>query len=239
MKKLIISATIFLLILLGLIVYYPNFSLLYLIKSRYSVAKTPWAYIVPIDRNIVRSHSLANSNRPFSFNGLKFRVPWKELRANKKIDTGLFLSFHENQNKGIFVNSSQISVANIRDQLIGKNPSDAISINSLLGNDIFKSEYDLYNQCLSTSPDQTNIFTPKRELGKIFVLLMLKSILTRYDVKIYRFETIDLKGFQFGDPEKDNEVEAEFFDSNAKLYRMKFISANQNEIDYILSSIEK
>ena len=68
---------------------------------------------------------------------------------------------------------------------------------------------------------------------------MLKSILTRYDVKIYRFHTIDFKGFQFGDPETNDEVEAELFNSKGKIYRMKYISVNQNEIDYILSSIEK
>ena len=195
MKKLIVSAIIVSLILLGLIAYYPNLSLLYLIKSRYSVTKTPWAYIVPIDRKLDRSNSGLNSNQTFSFNGLKFRVPWKQLRANKKLETGLFLSFHGDKNRGIFVSSSEISVTNIREKLIGQYPSDSKAIKTLLGNDLFKSEYDLYNQCLNVSPDQINIFTPKRELGKIFVLLMLKNILTRYDVKTFRFKTKYLKGF--------------------------------------------
>lgn len=239
MKKLIIAAIIFSLILLGLIIYYPNLSLLYLIKSRYSVTKTPWAYVVPIERTLEKSDIGLNSYQTFSFNDLKFRVPWSKPIVNKKIQAGLFLSFLEDQNKGIFVNSTPASVTNIRERLAGENPADAKTIKTLLGNDIFKSEYDIYNQCLRTSPDQVNIFTPKRELGETFVLLMLKSILTGYDVKIYRFQTMDFKGFQFGDPKTNDEVEVDIFNGKGKMYRMKFISVDQNEIDYILTSIEK
>jgi hypothetical protein len=239
MKKLIVSAIIFSLILLGLIIFYPNLSLLYLIKSRYSVIKTPWAYVVPIERTIERSNVGLNDYQTISFSGLKFMVPWRELRANESIETGLFLSSAGGQRQGIFVSTSQVSVANLRERLGGDNPADAEMIKALLGNDSFKSEYDLYNQCLSTSPDQIGIFTPKRELGKAFVLLMLKRILTRYNVKIYRFQAKGLKGFQFGDPKTNTEVETEFFNGKGKKYRMKFISVNQNELDYILASIEK
>jgi hypothetical protein len=239
MRKLIVSTIILLPILLVLITYYPNFSFFYLIKSRYSASKTPWAYILPIDRTVERLINSSSNSQTFYYENLKFNVPWKKLEVNKKIENGLLLSSLGEQNKGFFVNRINDSVIKIGKRLVEENPADAPMIKMFFGKKVFNSGFAFYDKCLSTSPNKISIFTPKRQLGETLILLMLKTIITRQDVKIFRFQTINLKGFQFGDPEANDGVEVEFFIGKDDTYLMKFISVNQNEIDYILSSIEE
>lgn len=238
MKKVFIILLLSVLIIVIGVAISPKIWALYFIKSRYSQIETPWAYIVPIDRTVKSSEDNLSDYPAFTCDDLKFNAPWKELRQKEERENFIFLSFHSGENKGIYMNRGKVTEYKIAESLLGEDPSDAKKLKELIGEQSFKSDYSVFVQSLGTTPDQASIFRSSKELGKAIIMLMLKRVLTEPNIgKIYKFDTTVIRGFQFGDPQENNPVAIKIFNKNGRINRMSIHSANQNEIDFILSSM--
>jgi hypothetical protein len=55
---------------------------------------------------------------------------------------------------------------------------------------------------------------------------------------IYRFSLGETKGFQFGNPATASDVYVYLFNPSDRMFRMKFTSLTQGEIDFFLTSID-
>jgi len=216
----------------------PKIWALHFIKSRYSENETPWAYIVPVDRTVSSSIVNLSDYQSFTCDNLKFNVPWKDLKQKEERKTFIFLSFHSADNKGIYMNRGKVTEFRISERLLGEDPSDAKKLKELIGEQTFKSDYSVFVESLGTTPDQASIFRSSGELGKAIVMLMLKRAFTEPNIeKIYKFETEVIRGIQFGDPQEINPVAIKISNKDGKIHRMSIHSANQEEIDFILSSM--
>ena len=125
-------------------------------------------------------------------------------------------------------------------QFLGDDPNDARRIKDFFGEEILGSNYSFYKHTLNTSPDQLTIFMPKKEALAKSILVVLKTVLvvgTAGEGPIYSFETKSFKGFQFGDPKTRHNVLISLFGGGDKQHDI-LIKGNQEEIDYILSSME-
>jgi len=238
MKKVLIIVTLLVLIISIGIISLPKIWALHFIKSRFSETETPWAYILPMDRTVKSSKVNLTDYLSFTCDNLKFNVPWKDLRQKKEREAFILLSFHSVKNKGIYMNRGTVTEYKISEGLLGEDPSNAEKLKELMGDQTFKSNYSVFGESLGTTPDQASIFRSSKDLGKAIIMLMLKRILTEPNIeKIYKFETKVIRGFQFGDPQKDNPVAIKIFNNDGRIYRMSIHSANQDEIDFILSSM--
>ena len=238
MKKVVIIIFLLVLIIFIGVISFPKIWALHFIKSRYSEIETPWAYIVPIDRTVKSSNANQSDYPAFTCDNLKFNVPWKELRQKEERETFILLSSLSVENKGIYMNRGKVTEYKIAERLLGEDPSDAKRLKELLGDQAFKSDYSVFIESLGTTPDQASIFKSSKDLGRAIIMLMLKRVLTEPNIgKIYKFETKNIRGFQFGDPQENNSVAIEIFNKDGRINRMSIHSANQDEIDFILSSM--
>jgi hypothetical protein len=69
-------------------------------------------------------------------------------------------------------------------------------------------------------------------------MLILKKAFSGLGDVIYRFSLVESKGFQFGNPATASDVYVYLFDPSDRMFRMKFTSMTQGEIDFFLTSIE-
>lgn len=240
MKKIAISILI-LLILSGFLFFlfpdlFPRIKIYMEIKGNFSENETPWAYVVPVNRSLNSLIDIHDTHRVYMYNELEFKAPWDNLVKNIDIDpVKLFVFEHKKSIQLNYVDKNQF---NILESLIDKNSQDIQFYKEIFGEINIKSEYAIYNLSLDTSPSQIHLLMPFNELGQKSIMLIVKAAIVVDVDKIFRFSTKNLRGFQFGEPDKNKEISVHIFDKKNRLFQIKFSSANQNEIDFILSSIK-
>ena len=233
MKKIILSISIIVTVLIaGGFFLYPRLSIVIPTKMFFSKNKTPEAYIIPVERPIKTSFGDIDPISEHSCEWFKFKVPW-EIIDTMVLGNSTFFRFINT--KGIVI-AKQNENESIVKSLLGNNNEDAYKMKALLGEENLKSEYDIINLCLNTSPDQATLFTPLKDLVKVPTMLVLKAMFTAD--KIYKFSTNNLRGFQFVTNGDSSFTNVHLFDSKNQVFEIKFVSVSQNEIDFILSSIE-
>lgn len=239
MKKIIILGSISIFIIIIVVINIPRFWTLYFIKSNFGKKDANWAYVVPVERTIKPLQIVSQNSLAFSTGTLNFQVPWSQLKLEKEMESYLFLTFSGSEDKGIYVSKNAITTSGIIETFIGNDTPESRKLKRLLENNELCFDYALYNEFLNTTPNQASILKPSKELIKIKVLLMLRSFFAGYDAgKIYKFETVTSKGFQFGDPQANQTIRLIIFDNNGKVIEMSIYSARQDEIDFILSTIK-
>lgn len=65
-----------------------------------------------------------------------------------------------------------------------------------------RSHYDLLGLALNATPARVRPFESKQEIGRQTALLMIKAIIVPGDSGIFKVQTGEFKGFQYGDPNK-------------------------------------
>ena len=96
---------------------------------------------------------------------------------------------------------------------------------------------------LYMTPDKISLLKDSKDqyMEKIKLLLVKSS--EEFFVgsgNIYKFETSNIKGFEFVNPElmkQSKHIKVEIFDKNDHQYELQFGGFSQEEIDYVLSSI--
>ena len=208
------------------------------INYKFSEASRPEAYTVPKPRNLADTLDTLKGHQQFEYFGLKFKVPWKEKPEKIERETAVILKFSDKKSVAIF---DPKSMPPPRELLLKGNPEHVEKVKAFFGGRILDSNYDFYNHILNLSPDQITIFTPKKEASAKSVLVVLKSLLVIApggESEIFSFSSNNnIKGFQWGKPDAERIVPITLFDPNDVQYEI-VIGGNQEEIDFILSSIE-
>ena len=222
MKKRLGFFVAILIFVIGVLHFYPQISYYIATKAKFSKDKTPKAYVVPEERVLRISEQNFNAYFDIYGDGYKFRSPWKTEFKKSNTSDGLLYSFK--QGKLIILHH------------INKNYESGIQ--EILNNKNQLSEFDILSLSLNTTPDQITLFESATEISKKASLLVLKALYTSYGNLIYKFSLNSIKGFQFGDPDRNKKVLILFFnDHNKNEYRMSFFSTTQEVIDMILSTI--
>jgi len=186
-------------------------------RANFSKDKTPLSYIVPISKSIVDVTDVAQSK--ISYSSCEFYLPWTVTKNTTPKTLLLTVS------KGKVMSIQKDKMLDDKGGAFNNYTQEIMT-------------FDGYNKILYTTPDQINFSTAYEVSKEKASLLILKAIFTAYDKRIiYRFESKNIKGFQFGDPSKTNNVIVDFFDNNNNLYHLKFYSFSQKEIDFILFSL--
>ncbi len=233
-KKVIIPLVV-LLIIAGVPFYFSDrLRLLSFIKNNYSKTKAPELYLIPITREAKLSKKIFRINSVVSYKSIQLKVPW-ELR--EKLDSGIATLFVFVNTKGILIDQ-QSKDESVFQGLLNQEPSEAQEMRRLFGEENLKSEYAVVNLILHTTPDQAGILNPLHKNAKIVSLLTWKSLYSVYGNVIYQFTLNNFRCFQFGNPEKKENIRIHIFNDENQVYRLQFIRATQAEIDNILSTIE-
>lgn len=239
MKKTIIIFSILLTFFIVGLISYPKIWTYHLISSKYSQVETPSAYIVPVSRLVEAPRENFTDYSSYRCDNLKFNAPWKVLREKEERENFMLLTFFSGTKKGIYMNRGKVTEYKIAERLLGDNPLEAKKITQILGAHTLKSNYTIISASYNTTPNQASFFKSSSDLRKIAILLNVKMIFTESTIKkIYKFETKDIKGFQFGDTKDTNTVLVQIFSKYNRIHRMSILSATQEEIDFILSSMK-
>lgn len=242
MKKVLITILIGLWLTIGASIFvaliFPQLVIAPYINYKFSKDKVPNAYITPIQRTVTASEADVKGHQEFTSYGLMFGVPWKEKPEKIERGSAIFFKFPD---KKFVVLFDPESIPPPREILLKGNPNDVEKVKAFFGEGILDSNYDFYSHILNTSPDQITIFTPKKEAMSKAILVVLKTVLVITPSGgniIYSFVTDNnIKGFQWGRDEVRGRTLVTLFDQNDVQYEM-VIGGTQEEIDFILSSIE-
>jgi hypothetical protein len=224
-------STIVICILIIVLVIIPVSFWGFILKSTSTREQYKNLYFIPIERKIEDIKSQTQDNVKINYANFEMKLPCAKIE--KRFDSAKYKStaILIYKGKGITMHlSTRIP------------PKDEFGT---------ETSFDTYFKMFYLTPYQLNLFNPD-DFKRIFVLLLLKE--TSFNRgKIYKFETPNIKGFQFGEPinaankivkvkigDPNNTkrfVEVEIFDKNDKQYELTFGGFSQKEIDYTLASI--
>ncbi|WP_445945681.1 hypothetical protein [Shewanella sp.] len=115
---------------------------------------------------------------------------------------------------------------------------DQIKLEELFGKGNLDSDFDLVKLCLNTSPDTLTLLSSSNDFQLAMSAIIIRSIFIIYDGGTFEFELPSgLKGIQFGDPKESHTVAIFIYDNRKALYEINFGQFTQQEIDFILSTI--
>jgi hypothetical protein len=233
-RKIFIPVVAFLIIVSVIFYFSDRLTLYFFTATKYSKTKTPAMYVIPIAREIQRTHKTFSTPYLLSYENIKLQIPWEFKEKSESI----FTTFYVFRNKKGIVISQQGEDESFRQKLLDEGPLELQKAKFIYGEENLKSEYAVSNLILHTTPDQFSISKPAPENEKIIPLLMLKGLYSVYGNVIYKFNLDNVRGFQFGNPQTTKNIYVHLFNEKYQVIRLHFIAATQAEIDYILSSLE-
>ena len=141
-------------------------------------------------------------------------------------------------NRKSFVVSPQLETERIVKKLLAGGTAETRNMKRLLGEENIASEYAALDLCLTTTPEPVRLSSSIQELSRTTLMLILKKAFSGLGDVIYRFSLEETKGFQFGNPVTASDVYVYLFSPSDRMFRMKFTSMSQGEIDFFLTSID-
>ncbi|HKW34923.1 MAG TPA: hypothetical protein VJN92_18070 [Candidatus Acidoferrum sp.] len=241
------------------------------LEARYVAWKIPVVKKTPLqlpDQTIAQG-----AGRKLAYFGYEFEVPWeideaksKELgQYNPQPPKEQFIAFRSGNRLTVFRIAPKEFVNNFLS--MGKavegrcaSPDDEASLalklllcdlgapKALYGEDVLQSDYSFKERVLETTPDKVGLLTPRREAAASAVLLVIKGIMMPggSESGIYRIQTGDFRGFQFGDPRSRRPLLLEIYNEEGGF---SFIFAQQKngseppitqaEINRVIQSLRK
>ncbi|MGD8675671.1 MAG: hypothetical protein PVG81_07655 [Desulfobacterales bacterium] len=234
-KKIIFISIAVLLILATAGAYLlPKLTLIIPIKVDYSRVGAPRVYLLPVDRLIrvpedERVGGVRHVGAWFSF-----ATPFD---IEKNYDSEHAQAFLFGNRKSLVV-SPQLETERIVKKLLAGESAEARKMKRLLGEENIASEYAALDLCLTTTPEPVRLSSSIQELLRTTLMLILKKAFSGLGDVIYRFSLGETKGFQFGNPATASDVYVYLFNPSDRMFRMKFTSLTQGEIDFFLTSID-
>jgi hypothetical protein len=212
----------------------PKLNLIIPIKVDYSRVGAPRVYLLPVDRVIRVSEENWVGGVRHAGAWFSFTVPF-DIEKNYDSEHAQAFLFG---NRKSFVVSPQLETERIVKKLLAGGADESRKMKNLLGEENIASEYAALDLCLTTTPTPVGLSSSIQELSRISVMLILKKAFSGLGDVIYRFSLVESKGFQFGNPATASDVYVYLFDPSDRMFRMKFTSMTQGEIDFFLTSIE-
>lgn len=154
---------------------------------------------------------ITSNNRKFIYEYIDFISPYSNLVNTKKLSTGIAYEF-DNGHK-IIINKIKGDTYDVRDSLTSKQQK---YICNLFGDEYTKSSFEFLKSVYSLTPDTISYFSPMSKLTLKKELLEFKNNLIPYQDSngLYCFKTNNIKGFQYGNPQKDKIVILQVFTLN-------------------------
>lgn len=211
----------------------PHIKIILINKTTYSKNKTPYMYVVPLDKKIMNNKIGFNKNsNSYSFSGIKFKLPYKAVtndtngNCQRKIKTICF-----DNNKSIMIDTNKTITPNMKTMFA--------SVNQAGSNIYADNDFDIYNVCLNVTPDQMSISSSLDEKRRILTLLLLKeSFLSPRDViGIYKYKSNNITGFRFVLKNNTHKIYV-FNHSNNFVVSMITYMFSAKEINNLLSSFK-
>ena len=233
-KTIIVSIALLLTLLTAGAYLLPKLTLIIPIKVDYSRVGAPRIYLVPVDRIIRVSEDERVGGVRHAGTWFSFTTPFNIERGYDSEHAQAFLF----GNRKSFVVSPQPETERIVKKLLAGGTAESRKMRRLLGEENIASEFSALNLCLTTTPEPVGLSSSIRELSRTTLLLILKKAFSGLGDVIYRFSLGESKGFQFGNPVTAADVYVYLFSPSDRMFRMKFTSMTQGEIDFFLTSIE-
>ena len=232
MKKKII--TIFILVIcVSTYFLIPHVKIILIIKNSYSKDKTPYMYVVPLDKEIIINKNDVNkySDNNYSFCNIKFKTPFKAIKNNTSDDCQKKIEMIQFDNhKSILIDNIKVITPQIKTMF-------TTIVNKTKSNIHTNNDYDIYNMSFDITPDKISIFSSLDEKKRILALLSFKQSLinVRDIIDIYRYKSNDISGFRF-DLKKNIHTVYIFNRNHDYVTNLDFCMFTVEEINDILSS---
>jgi len=234
-KKIILISIPFVLILLAAGAYLlPKITLIIPIKVDYSRVGAPRVYLLPVDRLIRLPEDKQVGGVRHAGAWFSFATPF-DIEKNFESEHAQAFLFG---NRKSLVVSPQMETERMVKKLLAGGTAENRKMKRLLGEENIASEYAALDLCLTTTPEPVGLSSSIKELSRTTLMLILKKAFSGLGDVIYRFSLGGSKGFQFGNPATASEVYVYLFSPSDRMFRMKFTSMTQGEIDIFLTSIE-
>lgn len=192
----------------------------------------PATYVTPVPR-IVET-AILKSYKATSLHGVTFQVPFNPTIVKDQGTTAI--SYADQPTGKMLLFSKGV---NIKDILMEQETVGSVGGLGAWAQHFGVSDtnYSLYTYILELKLDTINTsgLSVKEKAVQTIMLLMKATFFS--DEYIFSFTVSEIKGYQFGMPEKSERVSIEFFDTNDTQYTFLTKNLTQQEIDFILSSI--
>lgn len=230
----IISIAVLSIFAIGVVYLLPKLNLIIPIKVDYSRVGAPRAYLLPVDRpgRVFEDKPVGGNRHTGAW--FAFTTPF-DIEKYYDSEHARAILF---ENRKAIVVSPQLESERILTKLLTGEDAEARKMKHLLGEENVASEYAALNLCLTTTPEPVGLSSSIGDLSRITLMLILKKAFSGLGDVIYRFSIGKSKGFQFGNPATTTDVYVYLFNPSDRMFRIKFISMTQAEIDLFLASIE-
>ena len=233
-------------VVFGLVVIYLWFfgwTTAFAVQAHWAGKKNPILYMVPVplpDSSASNSHT-----KKFSISQFEFEVPWTEMEeANTKAPKN-WLALKAPDGLGMVVIATEPD--SLVQMLKGRGQLDSANLATIFEPEVLQSDYSLAEYMLETTPDRVRPLANRRRNADRLAMLTLKSAILPASANsgIFRIQTPEFRGFQYGDPAKGPRgIQVNLYSTDGKL---EFIFSKKNgpvtitqpEINQVLQSLHK
>jgi hypothetical protein len=190
-------------------------------KKYFSKTEQQDYYIVPIARNIEDIENQTQDNVKINYANFEMKLPCKKIE--KRYDSAKY------KTTMITIDRSKVKFIVIQIPQTFIMPKDKYEKGKA---------FEADSKILYLAPNQINFFNIDDD--EKISLLKLKPIYMFHLGSIYKFETSNVRGFQFinlNTLRKNKYVEVRIFDKKDNQYELGFFAFSQKEIDYTLASL--
>jgi hypothetical protein len=229
---------------IGLIAFfvYPSARLYYIIRTSYSKTTTPWAYVLPIERELKGKIVSGADVSRIESDGIRLSIPWGEVSERVEPSMGLIVcdkSSKSESDKFIIISNRAEDISKFSRNILEGITKEFLSfLETKHGGKPF-SEYELIEIVLATTPDQFGLRNSLEELGVMVPLLILKSAIIINAESVFTYKKNNLNYIQFGRGGDNGIVTAAIYKNGSSPSVIKFKSCSQEEIETILSNLKK
>ena len=212
-----------------IIIFILQIALVNYAKQKYT---NPIYHVTPTIKEIKPLSPSTNPSQNISYSGLNFTVPWGDKATIKKFQA---IESQQYTNERIILSKIEINnTPSINDNSeVGKFERT----NELLfGKEIADSNYEFTKLIMESTPEKMSILSSILEDTRNIYSIEMK--ISRPRLTLYNFDNGKIKGFQYGSPKIDSEVDLNIYktDNDAYSILIKGKNINQDDIDYIISS---
>jgi len=212
-----------------------------LLITRWDVRNEKELWVVPRPLPTLPAVS-SIKGKTFSYFGYQIDSPWADVKQEKALKFMTVLYFSGGQLIAIHDPAQMPDDVQIMEQADGEHGA---RIKNIFGEDTMRSNYALRSRILNLTPGDLRLSFSWREMASNSTLLMLKPMWSLQSKDgLYSFETNFLRGFQEGDPARDNMVVIDAFDAQDReielwigSQRGTAVRPSQADIDGIVWSV--
>lgn len=235
-RKIVIGSVTILVV--GAYLWFFWFQTFMVIAARYSYRNFPVMSMVPVD---LPDHSMSQGNGcRLSYFDYDFEVPWADVDTNNIQRKAMVLVPFRS---GLQMVVGHGSTHDLVDTIVESTKTTPQEFRATYPNSV-QSDYDLLTLALNATPAKLRIVDSQKSVSRLSTLLLYKAILVPGDSDIFRIQSREFKGFQYGDPSKHpKKVMVSLYSSNGVIEfsfsdkEMKQLAISQGDINRVIQTM--